>query len=229
MCLPGNGDDVNVIEMAPVGAGQQDRADRQEDAGPEAAARDEAGKHGAMRSLVLVGLMGAGKSSVGRRLAQVIGFDFVDADTEIEKAAGATIPEIFADHGEAAFRDGERKVIARLLEQPGTVLATGGGAYMNPETRERIRSRGISIWLKAELDVLVRRCARRSHRPLLQNGDVRTTLARLMEERHPVYAEADITVISGDGPHDDVVAQILQLLPEAYRDLAAKAKGGDHP
>lgn len=229
MYSPGNGDDVNVIAMAPAGAGQQDPTDRQTDDGPETAGRDGAGTASAMRSLVLVGLMGAGKSSVGRRLAQVIGFDFVDADTEIEKAAGATIPEIFADHGEAAFRDGERKVIARLLEQPGTVLATGGGAYMNPETRQRIRARGISIWLKADLDVLVKRCARRSHRPLLQNGDMRATLARLMEERYPVYAEADVTVISGDGPHDDVVAQILQLLPEAYRELAAKAKDGGHP
>ncbi len=224
MCSPGSGDDVNVIAMAPAGAGQQDQTDRQ-----DAAARGDADARGAMRSLVLVGLMGAGKSSVGRRLAQVIGFDFVDADTEIEKAAGATIPEIFADHGEAAFRDGERKVIARLLEQPATVLATGGGAYMNAETRERIRSRGISIWLKAELDVLVRRCARRSHRPLLQNGDMRTILARLMDERYPVYAEADITVTSGDGPHEDVVTQILHCLPESYRALAAQAKSGEQP
>jgi shikimate kinase len=228
MCSPGNGDEVNVIEVVSAGASQHAPPDRPEEVGPDDAARDETGTGDKMRSLVLVGLMGAGKSSVGRRLAQVIGFDFVDADTEIEKAAGATIPEIFADHGEAAFRDGERKVIARLLEQPSTVLATGGGAYMNTETRQRIRSRGISIWLKADLDVLVKRCARRGHRPLLQNGDMRTTLARLMDERYPVYAEADITVISADGPHDDVVAQILQLLPEAYRDLAAKAKSGDH-
>lgn len=229
MCLPGNGDDVNVIDMAQSGASQQDPSGRQEDAGPDTAARDDAGLRSSMRSLVLVGLMGAGKSSVGRRLAQVIGFDFIDADTEIEKAAGATIPEIFAEHGEAAFRDGERKVIARLLEQCGTVLATGGGAYMNAETRERIRARGISIWLKADLDVLVKRCARRTHRPLLQNGDMRATLARLMDERYPVYADADITVLSGDGPHDDVVTQILQQLPQAYRDLAATEKSGDHP
>lgn len=173
------------------------------------------------RSLVLVGLMGAGKSSVGRRLAARIGFDFVDADTEIEKAAGASIPEIFASHGEAAFRDGERKVIARLLEQPRIVLATGGGAYMNPETRARIRTRGLSIWLNAELDVLVKRCGRRGNRPLLQNGDLRGTLQRLMRERYPVYAEADITVVSGDGPHEAVVEQIIAQLPSAYRVAAA--------
>lgn len=175
-----------------------------------------------LRSLVLVGLMGAGKSSVGRRLAGRLGFDFLDADIEIEKAAGATIPEIFAAHGEAAFRDGERKVIARLLEQPHIVLATGGGAYMNPETRARIRERGLSIWLKAELDVLVKRCARRSNRPLLANGDLRGTLQRLMQERYPVYAEADIAVISADGPHEAVVEQILQALPPAYRHLAER-------
>lgn len=177
---------------------------------------------GAPRSLVLVGLMGAGKSSVGRRLAGRLGFDFIDADTEIEKAAGATIPEIFAAHGEAAFRDGERKVIARLLEHPRIVLATGGGAYMNAETRARIHERGISIWLKAELDVLAKRCARRSNRPLLANGDLRGTLERLMRERYPVYAEADITVISADGPHEAVVEQILLALPPDYRKLAER-------
>ncbi|WP_367182935.1 shikimate kinase [Ferrovibrio sp.] len=181
-----------------------------------------AGSGDALRSLVLVGLMGAGKSSVGRRLAGRLGFDFLDADIEIEKAAGASIPEIFAAHGEAAFRDGERKVIARLLEQPRIVLATGGGAFMNAETRARIRERGLSIWLKAELDVLAKRCARRSNRPLLQNGDLRGTLQRLMQERYPVYAEADISVISADGPHEAVVEQILLALPPAYRKLAER-------
>lgn len=170
-----------------------------------------------LRSIVLVGLMGAGKSSVGRRLAARLGFAFIDADVEIEKAAGATIPEIFAEHGEAAFRDGERKVIARLLEQPQIVLATGGGAYMNGDTRARIRSRAISVWLKAELDILTKRCARRSNRPLLANGDLKATLSRLMSERYPVYAEADITVMSVDGPHDGVVEQIIQALPQDYR------------
>jgi shikimate kinase len=189
-----------------------------ETAGMPAAALE--GERPALRSLVLVGLMGAGKSSVGRRLAARIGFDFLDADVEIEKAAGATIPEIFAEHGEAAFRDGERKVIARLLEQPRVVLATGGGAYMNAETRARIRERGYSIWIKADLDVLAKRCARRSNRPLLANGDLRGTLEKLMRERYPVYAEADITVMSLDGPHEAVVEQILQALPEAYRQSA---------
>jgi len=186
---------------------------------------------GRLRSVVLVGLMGAGKSSVGRRLAGRLGFSFLDADTEIEKAAGASIPEIFASHGEAAFRDGERKVIARLLEQPHLVLATGGGAYMNAETRSRIRERGISIWLKAELDILVKRCARRSNRPLLANGDLKDTLSRLMTERYPVYAEADLTVMSVDGPHDAVVDQIMQALPAAYHDYArlhARSGHGGH-
>jgi shikimate kinase len=180
------------------------------------------GESAALSSLVLVGLMGAGKSSVGRRLATRLGFDFIDADTEIEKAAGATIPEIFAEHGEPAFRDGERKVIARLLEQPHIVLATGGGAFMNGETRARIRERGRSIWIKASLDVLVKRCARRSNRPLLASGDLRGTLDRLMHERYPVYAEADYTVTSLDGPHEAVVEQILDVLPAAYRQAAEK-------
>lgn len=217
MRSPGNGDNVSIIAMTPVSAGHQDAA------GPGDGRNGEVADADTPRNLVLVGLMGAGKSSVGRRLAQVIGFDFVDADAEIEKAAGATIPEIFAEHGEAVFRDGERKVIARLLNQKRIVLATGGGAYMNAETRRRIAAKGISIWLKAELDVLVRRCARRGQRPLLQNGDIRGTLARLMDERYPVYAEADITVISSEVPHEEVVAQILQRLPQGYRELAKKA------
>ena len=206
------------------------------DSGQESAGQDVAGPavdgrqrgpDARQRSVVLVGLMGAGKSSVGRRLAHRIGFDFVDADTEIEVAAGASIPEIFAEHGEAAFREGERKVIARLLERPGIVLATGGGAFMNAETRARIRADAISVWLKAELDVLVKRCARRTHRPLLNNGDLRGTLARLMEQRYPVYAEADYTVTSGDGPHDNVVDQILDALPESYRQRDSAARRGD--
>lgn len=192
------------------------------DVGAHAAESDVA----ALRSLVLVGLMGAGKSSVGRRLAIRLGFDFIDADTEIEQAAGATIPEIFAEHGEAAFREGERKVIARLLEQPRIVLATGGGAFMNAETRARIRERSHSIWIKASLDVLVKRCARRSNRPLLANGDLRGTLDRLMRERYPVYAEAEFTVTSLDGPHEAVVEEILQVLPEAYRQAARVAEDG---
>lgn len=216
---------MNTIDTASAVAAAGDAAGP-DPAKPEAAVSDGRRKtaseasSGNLRSLVLVGLMGAGKSSVGRRLAARLGFSFVDADTEIEKAAGASIQEIFAEHGETAFRDGERKVIARLLEQPRIVLATGGGAYMNAETRTRIRDRGFSIWLKADLDVLVRRCSRRTHRPLLQNGDIRGTLARLMEQRYPVYAEADVSVISGDGPHENVVDDILLALPEQYRQVA---------
>jgi len=170
-----------------------------------------------LKSLVLVGLMGAGKSSVGKRLALRLGLPFFDADTEIEKAAGASIPDIFSEHGEAAFRDGERRVIARLLDQSPIVLATGGGAFMNEETRARIRAAGLSIWLKADLDLLVRRCSRRSNRPLLAAADPRKVLESLMQQRYPVYAEADITVATTDGPHEDVVENIIAMLPQAYR------------
>lgn len=164
------------------------------------------------RSLVLVGLMGAGKTSVGRKLAAQLGLPFVDADSKIEDAAGISIPEIFALHGEAAFRDGERRVIRRLLDDPPQVLATGGGAYMSPETRAQIAARGISIWLRADLDVLVRRCSRRTNRPLLAQGDPRAVLANLMAERYPIYAQADLVVDSNDGPHEAVVDSILQQL-----------------
>lgn len=174
-----------------------------------------------LKSLVLVGLMGAGKSSVGKRLAHRLGLPFFDADVEIERAAGASIPDIFAEHGEEAFRDGERRVIARLLEQSPIVLATGGGAFMNEETRARIRNCAVSIWLKAELDVLVRRTARRGHRPLLNAGDPRSVLEKLMAQRYPVYAEADLTICTGDGPHEDVVERIIAVLPPGY--LAQKA------
>ena len=166
------------------------------------------------RTLVLVGLMGAGKSTVGRRLATRLGVPFVDADHEIETAAGETIPEIFARHGEAAFRDGERRVIARLLDGAPHVLATGGGAFVDPDTRAAIKARATSIWLRAELDVLVRRCGKRSNRPLLSQGDPRETLARLKALRDPLYAEADVTVDSGEGPHEAVVDHILQILKE---------------
>mgnify|MGYP000013173376 CR=1 FL=1 len=166
------------------------------------------------RTLVLVGLMGAGKSTVGRRLATRLGVPFVDADHEIETAAGETIPEIFARHGETVFRDGERRVIARLLDGPPHVLATGGGAFMDPDTRAAIKARATSIWLRAELDVLVRRCGKRGNRPLLNQGDARETLARLKAVRDPVYAEADLAVDSGDGPHEAVVEHILHILKE---------------
>lgn len=163
-----------------------------------------------LRTIVLVGLMGAGKSSVGKRLAQRLHVPFIDADTEIENAAGCTIEEIFERHGEAAFRDGERRVISRLLtDNTPHVLATGGGAFMDAETRARIKENSLSIWLRADLDVLLRRVKKRNNRPLLKRGDPREILARLIDIRYPVYAEADLVVDSVDGPHDIIVDQIL--------------------
>ncbi len=176
----------------------------------------------AERTIVLVGLMGAGKTTVGRRLAQRLGLPFLDADSEIEKAAGETISEIFEHHGEAAFRDGERRVIARLLHNPKQILATGGGAFMDPETRANIAARGISIWLRADLDVLMRRVGRRGNRPLLKQDDPRIVMERLMAQRYPVYAGADITVDSVEGPHDQVVEEILRSL-EAFLSQPAHA------
>ena len=165
------------------------------------------------RSVVLVGMMGAGKSSVGRRLAVRLGVPFVDADVEIEKAAGMTISEIFAAHGEPYFRAGETRVIARLLEGGPQVLATGGGAFMNADTRAAIRAKGISVWLRATLDVLNRRIKRRSDRPLLKSAaDPAEMLRKLIEERDPVYAEADLTVESRDEPHETIVDEILEGL-----------------
>ena len=164
------------------------------------------------RPIVMVGMMGAGKSAIGRRLAQRLGLPFVDADAEIERAAGCTIEEIFERHGEAAFRDGERRVIARLLDGPVGVLATGGGAFMDPETRARIRSRAITVWLKADLDTLVERVSRRGHRPLLKNGDPRAILTQLLEERGPIYAEADITVETGNAPAAATVERVIEAL-----------------
>jgi shikimate kinase len=164
------------------------------------------------RSIVLVGMMGAGKSSIGRRLAAELGLPFIDADTEIETAAGMTIPEIFEAHGEPYFRSGEARVIARLLEGGPQVLASGGGAFVNPKTRALIRERGVSVWLKAEVDVLLRRIRRRSDRPLLKTGDPEQALRRLVNERYPVYAEADVTVHSQDVAHEAIVADILAAL-----------------
>lgn len=166
------------------------------------------------RSIVLVGMMGAGKSSVGRRLATRLGLPFSDADTEIERAANMTIPEIFAARGEPEFREGEKRVIARLLAEGPRVIATGGGAYMNAETRARIAREGVAIWLKAEFDVLMRRVRKRSNRPLLQTPDPEGTLQRLMADRYPVYAEAHLTILSRDVPHDVVVHEIVAALPE---------------
>jgi shikimate kinase len=164
------------------------------------------------RSIVLVGLMGCGKSSVGRRLASRLGLSFVDADEEIERVAAKSIVEIFADHGEAYFRDGERRVIARLLSTGPQVLATGGGAFINPDTRAKIRERGVSIWLRAELPVLMRRVSKRDTRPLLKSGDPEATMRDLMAKRYPIYAEADLTVESRDVPHDVIVNEIIAAL-----------------
>lgn len=164
------------------------------------------------RSLVLVGLMGCGKSSIGKRLANRLGLPFIDADEEIERVAQKTISEIFADHGEAFFRDRESKVIARLLGGGPQVLATGGGAFMTPAAREKIREAGISIWLRAELPVLLRRVGKRDTRPLLKGGDPETVMRNLMALRYPVYAEADLTVESRDVPHDTIVAEIIEAL-----------------
>ena len=164
------------------------------------------------RTVALVGLMGAGKSSIGRRLAQRLKVPFIDADSEIETAAGATVEEIFERHGEAAFRDGERRVIARLLEGPVHVLATGGGAFMDPATRAIMRERAISIWLRAELDLLLPRVTRRNNRPLLKTGEPRAVLERLMVERYPIYAEADLTVETLDGPPETTLERVLAEL-----------------
>lgn len=173
------------------------------------------------RSIVLVGLMGAGKTSIGRRLAVRLGLPFVDADQEIERAAGCTIEEYFARFGEAAFREGERRVIARLLDESPHVIATGGGAFMDESTRAAIARRGCSIWLKADLDTLCRRVKRRNNRPLLKRGDPRQILAELMERRDPIYALADLVVESREGPHEAVVEECVRALQERFGAPAA--------
>lgn len=163
------------------------------------------------RPIVLIGLMGAGKTSVGRRLAAALSLRFVDADSAIEDAAGMTIAEIFENHGEAHFRDGERKVIARLVGDGPCVLSTGGGAYMDDETRAKLGDETVTVWLRAGLDLLVERTSRRKNRPLLRT-DPRGTLKRLIEERHPTYGHADITIDSRDVPHDVMVKNIISRL-----------------
>ena len=180
------------------------------------------------RSIVLVGLMGAGKSTVGRRLASRLGLIFKDADIEIEAAAGLTIPDIFAIYGEPSFRDGEERVISRLLRAGPLVLATGGGAFMRESTRARIAESGVSVWLKAELDVLMRRVRKRGNRPLLQTEDPERTMRDLMDLRHPVYAVSDVTALSRDVAHDRVVQDVLEALdaylnpPDESRAVAAQ-------
>jgi shikimate kinase len=164
------------------------------------------------RSIVLIGMMGAGKSSVGRRLGSRLGIAFIDADSEIELAAGMSISDIFAVRGEAEFRSGEARVIGRLLESGPQVLATGGGAFMNASTRAAIRVKGVSVWLKADFETLMRRIRRRNDRPMLKTADPAETLRRLIAERYPVYAEADLTVESREVPHGTVVDEILTAL-----------------
>lgn len=169
---------------------------------------------------MLVGLMGAGKTNIGRRLAMRLGLSFFDSDQEIEAAAGETIEEIFANRGERLFRDGERRVISRLLAKPVHVLATGGGAFMDISTRSLIGRRGVSLWLRADLDVLVSRVSRRSDRPLLKHGDPRDILAELIERRYPVYAEADVVVDSGEGSPELTVTRAIAALAVCPRAIA---------
>jgi shikimate kinase len=164
------------------------------------------------RTIVLVGMMGAGKTSVGRRLAEALDLPFHDADEEIERAAGCTVSEIFAERGEAEFREGERRVIGRLLDQPPHVLATGGGAFVNPQTRDLVSRKAVSVWLKASPEILARRVGRKGHRPLLQGRDAREALRELLDQREPAYAQADLTVESGEGPHKATVEAILIAL-----------------
>lgn len=190
------------------------RAGVQEDGAASAPASQAAAVRANLgsRSIVLVGMMGAGKTSVGRRLAQALELPFFDADAEIEARAGMTIPELFEKHGEPYFRAGEARVIASLLGQGPQVLATGGGAWMNPDTRARIAEAGLSVWLKADIDVLLRRVRKRNNRPLLASGDPEATLRALVETRYPVYALADLTILSRDAPHDHVVADLIEGL-----------------
>jgi shikimate kinase len=166
------------------------------------------------RSIVLVGMPGSGKSSIGRRLAQHLGLEFIDADQEIEAAAGMSIGDIFAQHGEPYFRAGEARVIARLLDKGPQVVATGGGAFVNADTRALVRARAVSVWLKADVDLLLRRVKRKNDRPLLRVADPEAVLKRLLMEREASYAEADITVTSLDVPHEAVVEALVKALAQ---------------
>jgi shikimate kinase len=167
-------------------------------------------------SIVLVGLMGVGKTCIGRKLAARVALPFVDADAEIEVAAGCSIEEIFASHGESHFRDGERRVIGRLLDSPPKVLATGGGAYLNQHTRRLIHERGVAVWLRGDLELLLKRTSRRDNRPLLKSGDPREILRDLIEQRYPIYAEADVTVDSVDGPPELTLERVIGALSDFF-------------
>lgn len=193
---------------------------------PDAASRqaraERLTEHLAGRPLVLVGMMGAGKTTVGRRLAARLGRQFLDSDEEIEKAAQMSIPEIFEQRGEPEFRAGETRVIARVLKDGGVVLATGGGAFVNDETRALVKAGALSVWLKAEIDILFERVSRRNNRPLLRTANPRETLKKLIDERYPIYAEADVTVVSRDVPQDvvadDVIEAVLAFLKRQEQD-----------
>jgi shikimate kinase len=171
-------------------------------------------------TIVLVGMMVAGKSAVGRRLAQRLGLPFVDSDAEIEAASGMTISQFFEKHGESEFRKGERRVIARLLQGEPAVISTGGGAFMDAETRALIHDKATSIWLKADIEILMKRAARKDDRPLLQGGDLRMKLQELIKAREPIYAEADITVTSDESPIDDMVARVLNAFESFCKESA---------
>lgn len=173
------------------------------------------------RPIVLIGMMGAGKTTVGRRLAARLGRHFVDSDEEVEKAAGMTIEDIFRAHGEADFRAGEVKVIARLLKDGNIVLGTGGGAFINPETRALVKSTAVSVWIKADFELLFQRVSRRSNRPLLKTANPRETLQKLIEARYPIYAEADVTIVSRDIPQDQVAGEVIDALAEHLREKAS--------
>jgi shikimate kinase len=175
------------------------------------------------RSVVIVGLMGAGKSTIGKRVAQMLGLNFVDADTEIETASRMTIPELFERYGEPEFRDLERRVIKRILRSGPRVLATGGGAFMNEATRKAIARAGVSVWLKAELGVLMERVSRKSNRPLLKTADPRATMQKLMDDRYPVYALADLTIISRDEKKDVMAGEVVDALAEMRRNKEVAA------
>jgi shikimate kinase len=179
------------------------------------------------KPIVLVGLMGAGKSTIGRRLAAALKFHFVDADQEIERAAGLTVAEIFEKHGEPEFRRGERSVIARLLNERPHILATGGGAFMDPSTRADLKEKAITVWLKAPIDVLMRRVERRDSRPLLKGDDPHTVMQRLIETRYPVYAEADVTVETNNAPHNLAVASVITALKEYTQNAPANVEAAE--
>ena len=192
------------------------------DAASRQARAEQLAERLAGRPLVLVGMMGAGKTTVGRRLASRLNRHFLDSDEEIEKAAQMTIPEIFAQRGEPEFRAGETRVIARVLKDRDIVLATGGGAFVNAETRAQVRQGAISVWLKADSNILFERVSRRSNRPLLKTANPRATLEKLIEERYPIYAEADITVLSRDVPQDVVASDVIEA-------VLSYLKRQDHP